>query len=800
MSKSKLSSSSAAGIIPSSILSDQMSCLDSSDPYASSWNDILSCASSATSLKQQSLLWGGRGKGGRGLSRMTVQPKDIIIPDVTLEYVSDASSGSTGSKTLLLNAHLKLLGSAKSNSTNSNSNSNSEGRVYALVGRNGCGKSTLLRRMDTKKIPGFINLNLRTMYIPQEVFSFYNDNIDNDNIDNSQKHQSQTPIQIVNGFRNKNKMESKGAMAQSLQSLEEQLETIMDNLQSNQNYDHNHNDNDDENHELSNEEQMETICNQIAILEDQLNDNENDNEYDNINENDDNNNADNDGNNNNKKDQENEKASEVLTYFGISKERQQMPMRTLSGGQKKKVLLACSLFCDLDFLLLDEPTNHLDMKGIIQLRGLIQTTISKQTSIILVSHDVELINSVATDIIHFTTSQQLQYYRGNYNSYIKQKLEYESFQCKQQVSLEKKRQSMMTSIDNLQKKKQQGSSSTASSSSSGKKLSRAINSRKKKLSRSGIEKDEKGHRWTMQKAGSGMQIGSINNLDASTRKQHNMNNTKNYKLLKEQQRKELVVAPSLLVPEKAIQFKFRHVHSVWNESLISIMDVGFAYKHQLGVDLNERGMLFDSVDLCVEEGSITCILGENQCGKSTLLQLISGSDSDIQPIEGKVQFAHNVNVSYFDQHKADTLISEGVTTYGSTTSAISLLMSLYPKKTEQDIRSELSSFGLGPQQATTYIQFLSGGERCRLCLAMLMLADPHVLILDEISNHLDPESVDALAFGLQEWNGTVLLVSHDVHLIRQLDAKCYVLMKKEGKLRYVQGGIDSYLNLVSSMD
>ena len=168
----------------------------------------------------------------------------------------------------------------------------------------------------------------------------------------------------------------------------------------------------------------------------------------------------------------------------------------------------------------------------------------------------------------------------------------------------------------------------------------------------------------------------------------------------------------------------------------------------------------------------------------------------IPSIEGNVQFAQNVSIAYFDQHKADNLIVDGMTKYGSTTSSISLLSSMFPKKTEQDVRGQLSSLGLGPQQASTHIQFLSGGERCRLCLAMLMLSDPQLLVLDEISNHFDPESVDALAYGIKNWNGTVLMVSHDVHFIRQLDAKCHVLVK-EGKLKYVQGGIDSYLNTLS---
>ena len=224
--------------------------------------------------------------------------------------------------------------------------------------------------------------------------------------------------------------------------------------------------------------------------------------------------------------------------------------------------------------------------------------------------------------------------------------------------------------------------------------------------------------------------------------------------------------------------------------MISALDVGHGFEVEGSENVN---MLFDSVDLCIDESVTTCILGENQSGKTTLLKILSGQ---ISPTEGNVHFAHNANICYFDQHKADNLIVEGMTKYGSAISSISLLMSMYPKKTEQDVRGQLTSFGLSPQQASTYIQFLSGGERCRLCLVMLMLSDPHVLILDEPSNHLDPESVDALAYGIRNWNGTVLLVSHDVYLVRQLEAKCYVLMR-EGKLKYVRGGIDSYLKSLS---
>ena len=121
------------------IIQQQMTSLDSTDPLSSTWNDdVLSKLTNETSLKQQQLLWGGRGRGGRGIGRTTIQPKDIILPNVTLEYVSDVNSGCVGSKVLLNDAKLKLLCSRTDMS--GCENENNSGRVYALVGRNGCGK------------------------------------------------------------------------------------------------------------------------------------------------------------------------------------------------------------------------------------------------------------------------------------------------------------------------------------------------------------------------------------------------------------------------------------------------------------------------------------------------------------------------------------------------------------------------------------------------------------------------------------------------------------------------------------
>ena len=334
----------------SSIISQQISSLDSSDPYALTWqSQVLSQITNQSSLKQQSILWGGRGKGGRGMSRQTVQPKDVIINDITLEYCSEDISGCVGSKVLLNDAKLKLLGTGILTSSSSSDDCDDDddglkkkGRVYALVGRNGCGKSTLLRRIDAKKIPGVFNLHLKSMYIPQEVFeddynflNYYNDDDDDDNDDNNGECRSTprqthndivTPLDIVLGYKRKNKKESKQSSEKRIQELEEELEIIMEKMNnSDVNYDH----------------EMERICTEIAYLEDLLNGtgSASDNMIgDKVND---------------VEDEEYHKASQVLDYFGIDEVKQHSSMNILSGGQKKKVLLACALFCDIDILLLD---------------------------------------------------------------------------------------------------------------------------------------------------------------------------------------------------------------------------------------------------------------------------------------------------------------------------------------------------------------------------------------------------------------------------------------------------------------
>lgn len=678
-----------------SIAQSQLQSLDDTDTHASAWADALEAAA-----KQSNgvVSWGGRGRGGRGRSRRTVQPLTVVVDDVTLHYVGNADP-SLPNKLLLDSATLKLL----------------PGKVYSLVARNGAGKSTLLRRIDAGKIPGFPP-HIATMYIPQEVLP----------------HPTQSPLEIILRHHATYFQRSDAALRAHVDHLENELDSMAS----------------------EDAAAIENLCEEIAVLEEELQ-----------------------GGRDVQVVQQ--QAQEALEFFGIDESMWNTPCGRLSGGQRKKISLAACLFCRHDLLLLDEPTNYLDVKGLIQLRRLIASCKEKNTIVLMGSHDVDLINDVTTDVIHMH-DKTLAYYPGTYRDFVRYRNQTTLHLLRQNAALEKKREHMMQTIENLKKQpmpKRGGA----------KKRGKQIDSVKKKLDKQGVEKDERGHRWTAQSAGTGIREGSINSIGASSRTKLSQE-----KLLK------LAGASIAPAPDKAVQFVFRNTSCSFGEPLIMAMDVGFKYDaadHQsLQTDLDfaaqrKGGFLFDCVDMCVDEGAISCVLGANGSGKTTLLRLLA---KQMEPIEGAIHYAQGVSVAYFDQHVADELV-KSTFDEASKMTPLSLLAEQYPQKTEQELRGELTNFGLDPTQAVTNVKFLSGGERTRLCLSALMLADPDVLIMDEPTSHLDVESVEALLFGITHWNGTVIMVSHDANLIRSLESRCYVVMDEERKVRTIPDGIDFYL-------
>lgn len=583
------------------------------------------------------------------------------------------------------------------------------GRTYTLIGRNGVGKSTLLKRIKDRKIPGFPP-HISSLLVPQEVFG----------------HDDLTPLDLLLDGHSHMAEEATLSRAVVVERLEEEMDALDAGAGDYQ-------------------EQVERLCQCIAEVE---------------------------GDEAEGGDGAMQRARDALCFFGVPEAAFSTPTAQLSGGVRKKVALAMATMEKPQLLLLDEPTCHIDIRGILQLRRLIAECVDANTTVVLISHDVDLMNDAATDVIHFH-SEMLEYYPGNYRDFRKYREERITHQVKQAGALEKQRTAMVQTIDNLKKK-----SSHAEGRTTKKKLNRTIKSKEKKLERHGVEKNDHGHRRKAQVDG-GLRKGSINAMDAGRR-----NALSHKELLK---LADIDIGP---VPDKAIQFQFQNTSATWgDEPLVMVMDVGHSYDEKITGGASD--LIFDCVDLSIREGSRTTILGENGSGKSSLLSIIAG---EVTPSIGTVHVATGLSIGHFHQHSVDNLMyGIGSSGSGDIITPLLFLSQKFPSKSEQDIRDILFRFGLSPKQAGTDARFLSGGERCRVCMASMMLESPQLLVIDEITNHLDVESVEALIFGLREWNGTVVLASHDGNLIRQMGGEVWALVG--GNLRMVDGGIDTYLNV-----
>ena len=203
--------------------------------------------------------------------------------------------------------------------------------------------------------------------------------------------------------------------------------------------------------------------------------------------------------------------------------------------------------------------------------------------------------------------------------------------------------------------------------------------------------------------------------------------------------------------------------------IIDKVDIGYA---------PERPIL-KNINMMIRGGARIGILGVNGAGKSTFIKSLVG---ELEPLSGTINMAKGVNIAYFAQQQLDMLDPQAT--------PLLHMMRIAPNEREQSLRDYLGGFGFIGEQALSKVEPFSGGEKARLALALLVWKKPNLLLLDEPSNHLDVDMREALARALTEFEGSILLVSHDRHLLRSTADEFMIVA--DGSISEFDGDLDDY--------
>jgi ATP-binding cassette, subfamily F, member 3 len=244
--------------------------------------------------------------------------------------------------------------------------------------------------------------------------------------------------------------------------------------------------------------------------------------------------------------------------------------------------------------------------------------------------------------------------------------------------------------------------------------------------------------------------------------------------LKQIDRMEKIEAPTS--DDKKVSFSFPQPQRS-GQRVIRMKNIHFAY----GSNTVYHGIEFEA-----ERGQRIVLVGPNGAGKSTLLKLLA---ANVIPQQGERELGHNVKAGYYSQYRVDML--------DPSRSVLDEALNTPSRVTEQFVRTLLGSFLFRGDDVFKKVSVLSGGEKSRLALVKLLLDPPNLLLMDEPTTHLDMNSIDALLYALDQFEGTLIFISHDVYFIRALANK--VVHVNAGQLRHYAGDYQYYLDKTKSV-
>ena len=390
------------------------------------------------------------------------------------------------------------------------------------------------------------------------------------------------------------------------------------------------------------------------------------------------------------------RAASILSGLGFDNRAQTRPCGEFSGGWRMRVALAATLFSEPDLLILDEPSNHLDLEAQLWLTEHLKRF---RHTLLMVSHDRDLLNDVCDHIVHID-QQKLVSYSGNYDTFERTRAERLENDAAQQSKNAARRKHMQAFVDRFRYKASKA---------------RQAQSRLKMIERLG---------------------------------------------------------PIAAVPvEEHISFSFPPPEKL--ASPIETLD-------EVSVGYGEGPPVLRRLDLRLDMDDRIALLGQNGNGKSTFIKLLSDR---LKPREGQIKRTPRLRVGYFSQDQEEELDYE-------TTPFDHMNRALGPGAGETRVRAQLGRFGFPRERADIKVGLLSGGEKTRLLLALATRNAPHLLLLDEPTNHLDMDARASLIDAINDFEGAVVLVSHDTHLVKLVADSLWLVDK--GTVSPFEGDIDEY--------
>ncbi len=390
------------------------------------------------------------------------------------------------------------------------------------------------------------------------------------------------------------------------------------------------------------------------------------------------------------------RAARILSGLGFDEAAQARPCAEFSGGWRMRVALAGALFAAPDILLLDEPTNYLDLEGTLWLEDFIQ---GYPHTVLIVSHDRDLLNKAVDSILHLT-EKRLAFYTGGYDRFEETRREQQRLQLKLKKGQDDARRKMEAFVERFRAKATKA---------------RQAQSRLKALAK-------------MQPI-------------------------------------------AAEIDSEVVPFRFPSPERPLGNPLIRVENASVGY--------NPAKPVLRNVNLRLDSDDRVGLLGSNGNGKSTLAKLLCGK---LSPLEGLRRASNKLEYGYFAQHQLDEL--------NPKRSAYDHIAELMPDATEAQKRAKVAGIGFGADKSDTASEKLSGGEKARLLFALATFHAPHLLIFDEPTNHLDVDSREALIHALNDYEGAVILISHDRHLLEATVDRLWIV--RGGTVTPYDGDIESY--------